>query len=78
LRSLLATFLNTLMSAEVDAVCGAGYGERSPQRINTRNGHRYRGFDTRAGTPDVAVPKLREGSYVPQWLLERRRRAERR
>jgi transposase-like protein len=78
LRSLLATFLNTLMSAEVDAVCGAGYGERSPQRINTRNGHRYRGFDTRAGTLDVAVPKLREGSYVPQWLLERRRRAERR
>ncbi len=78
MRSLLATFLNTLMSAEVDAVCGAGYGERSPQRINTRNGHRYRGFDTRAGTLDVAVPKLREGSYVPQWLLERRRRAERR
>ncbi len=78
MRSLLATFLNTLMSAEVDAVCGAGYGERSPERINTRNGHRYRGFDTRAGTLDVAVPKLREGSYVPQWLLERRRRAERR
>jgi len=77
LRSMLATFINTLMSAEADAVCGAGWGERSDARTNTRNGYRHRDFDTRAGTIDVAIPKLREGSYFPEWLLERRRRAER-
>ena len=77
LRSMLTTFLNTLMSAEADAVCGAGYGERSPERTNVRNGYRHREFDTRAGTLEVAIPKLREGSYFPEWLLERRRRAER-
>lgn len=58
-------------------MCGAGYGERSEQRTNSRNGYRHRDFDTRAGTVDVAIPKLREGSYFPDWLLERRRRAER-
>src|ERR671914_650690 len=74
---MLTTFINTLMSAEADAVCGAEYGARSPERINIRNGYRFREFDTRAGTLDVAIPKLREGSYYPDWLLERRRRAER-
>ena len=63
--------------AEADAVCGAPYGESSPERTNTRNGCRHREFDTRIGTLDVAIPKLREGSYFPDWLLERRRRAER-
>jgi putative transposase len=77
LRQMLGTFINTLMSAEADAVCGAGYGERSGERVNTRNGYRHRDFDTRAGTLDVAIPKLRSGSYFPDWLLERRRRAER-
>ncbi|MHA6785938.1 IS256 family transposase [Pseudonocardia saturnea] len=77
LRSLLTTFINTLMSAEADAVCGAAYGQSSPERTNVRNGYRHREFDTRAGTLDVAIPKLREGSYFPDWLLERRRRAER-
>jgi transposase-like protein len=77
LRSMLTTFINTLMSAEADAVCGAGYGESSPDRTNVRNGYRRREFDTRAGTLDVAIPKLRSGSYFPDWLLERRRRAER-
>jgi transposase-like protein len=77
LRSMLATFINTLMSAEADAVCGAGYGQRSDDRTNVRNGYRHREFDTRAGTLDVAIPKLRSGSYFPDWLLERRRRAER-
>src|SRR5688500_19968481 len=76
LRSMLTTFVNTLMSAEADAVCGAGYGESSPERVNTRNGYRHRDFDTRAGTLDIAIPKLRSGSYFPDWLLERRRRAE--
>jgi NADPH:quinone reductase-like Zn-dependent oxidoreductase len=46
-------------------------------RTNVRNGYRHREFDTRAGTLDVAIPKLRSGSYFPDWLLERRRRAER-
>ena len=77
LRQLLTTFIDTLMSAEADAVCGAEYGERSPERVNVRNGYRHRDFDTRAGTLDVAIPKLRSGSYFPDWLLERRRRAER-
>ena len=47
-----------------------------PGRVNVRNGYRHRDFDTRAGTLDVAIPKLRAGSYFPDWLLERRRRAE--
>ncbi len=77
LRGMLSTFIQTLMSAEADAACGAGYGERSEQRVNQRNGYRHRDFDTRVGTIDVAVPKLRQGSYFPDWLLERRKRAER-
>ncbi len=76
LRSMLATFINALMSAEADAVCGAPYGVPGPDRVNVRNGYRHRDFDTRAGTLDVAIPKLRSGSYFPDWLLERRRRAE--
>jgi putative transposase len=55
---------------------GAGYGQRSPDRRNVRNGYRRRGWDTRAGSIELAVPKLRQGSYFPDWLLERRRRAE--
>jgi putative transposase len=77
LRTMLTTFINTLMSAEADAICGAPYGQPCPERTNVRNGYRHREFDTRAGTLDVAIPKLREGSYYPDWLLERRRRAER-
>src|SRR5829696_823225 len=77
LCTMLATFINTLMSAEADALCGAPYGQISPDRTNVRNGYRHREFDTRAGTLEVAIPKLREGSYYPDWLLERRRRAER-
>src|SRR5918994_3581884 len=76
LRELLGTFINTFLSAEADAVCGAEYGTASPERVNRRNGYRHRDFDTRAGTIDVAIPKLRSGSYFPDWLLERRRRAE--
>jgi putative transposase len=76
LRSMVQTFAEALMSAEADAVCGAGYGERSDQRTNTRNGYRRREWDTRAGSISLAIPKLRQGSYFPGWLLERRRRAE--
>ena len=77
LRELLTVFINTLMSAEADAVCGAAYGTQSPERTNRRNGYRSREFDTRTGTLDLAVPKLRTGTYFPEWLLERRKRAER-
>jgi putative transposase len=77
LRSMLSSFIQALMSAEADAVCGAAYGVRSAERTNSRNGYRVRDFDTRAGTVEVAIPKLREGSYFPEWLLERRKRAER-
>jgi putative transposase len=73
---MLTTFINALMSAEADAVCGAPYGMPGPDRVNVRNGYRHRDFDTRAGTLDVAIPKLRSGSFFPDWLLERRRRAE--
>ena len=77
LRELLATFIHTLMGAEADALCGAGYGERSGDRTNQRNGYRHRQFDTRTGSLDLSIPKLRHGSYFPDWLLERRKRAER-
>jgi transposase-like protein len=77
LRDLLSTFIHALMGAEADAVCGAAYGERSAERINQRNGYRNRQFDTRTGSLDLAIPKLRHGSYFPDWLLERRKRAER-
>jgi transposase-like protein len=76
LRELLGTFINALLSAQADSVCGAGYGVRSEERTNRRNGYRHRDLDTRAGTIDVAVPKLREGTFFPDWLLERHRRAE--
>jgi putative transposase len=69
-------FIDALMSAEAEATCGAPYGTSSPDRVNSRNGYRHRDFDTRVGTLDVAIPKLRSGSYFPDWLLERRRRAE--
>ena len=76
MRSLLGTVINALLSADADAVCGAEYGQTSPERVNSRNGYRHRELDTRAGTIDVAIPKLRSGSYFPEWLLERRKRAE--
>jgi transposase-like protein len=77
LREMVRTFAETLMSAEADAMCGAEYGERSEDRVNRRNGYRERDFDTRTGTVELRVPKLRQGSYYPDWLFERRRRAER-
>ena len=75
-REMVAAFAQQLMSAESDAICGAGYGEVSAERVNSRNGYRDRRWDTRAGTIDLKIPKLRSGSYFPDWLLEPRRRAE--
>jgi transposase-like protein len=76
LREMVQSVAEALMSAEADAVCGAAYGERTPQRVNTRNGYRDREWDTRVGTIELAIPKLRAGSYFPDWLLVPRRRAE--
>jgi transposase-like protein len=76
LGSMVKAFAEALMSAEADNICNAEYGEVSPERVNRRNGYRSREWDTRAGTIDLAVPKLRQGSYFPEWLLTRRRRAE--
>jgi putative transposase len=76
MRELQQTMINALLSADADAVCGAEWNARSEQRTNHRNGYRHRPLDTRVGTVDVAVPKLRLGSYFPEWLLERRKRAE--
>jgi transposase-like protein len=73
---MIASFVNAMMSGQADQVCGAGYGERSAARVNRRNGYRSREWDTRAGTVELAVPKLREGSFYPDWLLTHRRRAE--
>jgi putative transposase len=64
------------MSAEANQLCGADYGARSPERVSSRNGYRARDWDTRTGTVELAIPKLRNGSYFPDWLLQHRRRAE--
>jgi putative transposase len=77
LRAMLTAFVQALMSAEADAQCGAEYGSRGPDRTNRCNGYRHREWDIRAGAIELAIPKLREGSYFPDWLLERRKRAER-
>src|SRR5256714_122516 len=77
LRAVVKTFADALMSAEADVICGALYGQRSDERTNHRNGYRPREWDTRAGTIELAIPKLRQGSYFPDWLLQHRRRAER-
>jgi len=76
LRAMVKEMAEALMSADADAVCGAGYGERSLERVNRRNGYRERDWDTRVGSIELAVPRLREGSYFPDWLLQPRRRAE--
>lgn len=67
-RELLAFAAERLMSAEVEALTGAAHGERSPDRINQRNGYRDRAWETRAGRIDLKIPKLRQGSYFPAIL----------
>ncbi len=75
LREMLGYVSERLMALEVEGLCGAGPGERSPERINQRNGYRGRPWETRAGTVDLRIPKLRKGSYFP-CFLEPRRAAE--
>ena len=76
LREAMVVLVQAIMEAEVVNKTGAGYGERTSQRLTRRNGYRARPWDTRVGTLDLRIPKLREGSYFPS-LLEPRRRSER-
>ena len=76
MRQLLQTMINALLSADADAVVGAEWGMPSPECLAQRNEYRHRDLGTRVGTIDVQVLKLRSGSYFPEWLLERRKRAE--
>lgn len=75
-KLVLESAVNALMNSEANAICGAGLGERTAERLNHRNGYRTRQWDTRMGSIDLAIPKLRQGTYYPGWLLEPRRRAE--
>ncbi len=63
MRQLLQTMINALLSADADAVIGAEWGKPSPDRLTHRNGYRHRDLHTRVGTIDVAIPKLRQGTY---------------
>ena len=75
LREALGVLVDGLMDAEASVKAGAGYGERSPERVTQRNRYRSRNWDTRVGTMELRIPKLRDGSYFPS-LLEPRRRSE--
>ena len=66
LREMLATMVQELMGAEAQQLCGAEYGERASERSSSRNGSSERDWDTRAGSIELAVPKLRRGSYFPE------------
>lgn len=72
LRHMIEFAANRLMALDVDNICGAGHSERVPERTNQRNGYRERGWETRAGTVGLQIPKLRKGSYFPEFLAPRR------
>lgn len=72
IRQTLQHALQRLMEMDVEALCQAAYGQRSDERINSRNGYRDRAFETRAGKVDLKIPKLRSGSYFPGFLEPRR------
>jgi transposase-like protein len=73
LREMVREFAQRMMEAGVEVRCGAAYGEVTPDRVNSRNGYRRLDWDTRAGTIELAIPKLRHGSYFPAFLEHRRR-----
>ena len=72
LREMIGFTAQRLMELEMEGLTGAAHGERSPDRINQRNGYRDRLWETRAGTVDLRIPKLRKGSYFPAFLEPRR------
>jgi transposase-like protein len=65
LRQMVQFMAQRLMELDVEARCGAGYDEKNPERINSRNGYRERAWDTRAGSLALKIPKLRSGAYFP-------------
>ena len=76
LASMLKAFAEAIMAGQAQELCNAEYGEVSPERLNQRNGYRQREWDTRVGTLELAIPKLRHGTYSATWLFEPRRHAE--
>jgi transposase-like protein len=72
LAEVLGFVADRLMALDVDLLCGAGPHERSAARVNRRNGYRSRRWETRAGAIDVSIPKLRQGTYFPEFLEPRR------
>ena len=68
LREMIGFAAQRLMELEVEGLTGAGYGEKSPERLAQRNGYRDRDWETRAGTVELRIPKLRKGSYFPGFL----------
>jgi putative transposase len=73
LRDSLTAFVAACMEAEISQQIGAGHGERNPERLAQRNGYRPREWDTRVGTIDLAIPRVRTGTYYPSFLEPRRR-----
>ena len=72
LRQMVQFMAQRLMELDVEGRCGAGYDEKSAERLNSRNGYRERAWDTRAGSVELKIPKLRQGSYFPEFLEPRR------
>jgi putative transposase len=72
LRDMIQYVAQRLMELDTEGLCAAAYGERSPERANSRNGYRERLWQTRAGAVDLKIPKLRKGSYFPGFLEPRR------
>jgi transposase-like protein len=72
LREMIGFAAQRLMELEAEGLCGAGHGERSSERLNQRNGYRERDWQTRVGTVELRIPKLRRGSYFPGFLEPRR------
>ena len=72
LRDMIQYVAQRLMELDTEGLCAAAYGERNPERANSRNGYRERLWETRAGSLDLKIPKLRKGSYFPGFLEPRR------
>src|SRR5215217_5212359 len=72
LRSVAEAVLQILMEADVEGLIGAGRHERSAERLNYRNGYRERSLDTRLGSLQLRIPKLRQGWYFPPFLEARK------
>ena len=72
LREMIQYVAQRMMEMDTESLCAAAYGERSAERANSRNGYRERLWDTRAGSVELKIPKLRKGSYFPGFLEPRR------